>query len=346
MLKGRGDFNRLYSSEGVLEVSGWIVDPRVPTTRIRLFIDGTVSDEQAPAVREDVFRAFPWIEHGRLSAYCFRLERPKARCRIAVAAFFGERELVRIQALFAPEFEGLPVPGADLLTHILPGPDPFLYQASGLYSYSCFESALSGRVGLEDCSRVLDWGCGSGRLSRLLLASRPGPEVYGCDIDGDAIRWCQENLPGGHFLKTGLLPPLPYADGFFPLVLAYSVFTHLGRETQFVWLDEMRRIIAPGGLLLASIHGPLATSCSFPNSARSRLTAFLGRGRNLRVLKDGFFDAGADPALTGVAPDGYYRGVFQTHEWTRREWSRYFRILEIRDGGMNGHQDLVVLERC
>jgi SAM-dependent methyltransferase len=345
MLRGRGDFNRLYSSGGVLEVSGWIVDPRVPATAIRLFVDGAPASDQAPAVREDVYRAFPWIGHARDSAFCFRWECPRTRCAIAVAAFSGEHELVRIEALFAPEFEGLPVPGDALLTHILPGPDPFLYQASGLYSYASFERALPGGRRLADLPRVLDWGCGSGRLSRLLLADRPGPEVFGCDIDGDAVRWCRENLPGGHFEQTELLPPLPYGDGFFPLVLAYSVFTHLKPEVQFAWLGEMRRVLAPGGLLLASIHGPLAASGSFPDPPRGLLSALFGRDRAPSVLKDGFFDAGEDAALAGIAPEGYYRGVFQTPEWTRREWSRFFQILEIREGGMNGHQDLVVLER-
>lgn len=62
-------------------------------------------------------------------------------------------------------------------------------------------------------------------------------------------------------------------------------------------------------------------------------------------LKAGFWDGGDDHALDGVAPAGYYRGAFQTPDWTRREWSKYFRILEIREGGMQNYQDLVILER-
>ncbi len=128
-------------------------------------------------------------------------------------------------------------------------------------------------------------------------------------------------------------------------MLAYSVFTHLEPEVQFAWLGELRCVLAPRGLLLASIHGPLAASGSFPDPPRGRLSSLFGRGRAPSVLKDGFFDAGEDAALAGIAPEGYYRGSFQTPEWTRREWSRFFQILEIREGGMNSHQDLVVLER-
>lgn len=345
MLTGRGDFNRLYSSGGTLEVLGWILHPDVPTASVRITIDDTVCGEQAPTAREDVGQAFPWIAHGRLSGFRFLLPRPDARCRIAVAALGGRKELVHIRSTFAPEFEDMPIPGPTLLTRILPGPDPFLFQASGLFSYTCFESALSDRIDLSSCPRMLDWGCGSGRLSRLFLKSRPGPEVFGCDIDAEAVAWCRDNLPEGRFSHSGPLPPLPFPDGFFPLVIAYSVFTHLTRETQLAWLDEMRRIIAPRGILLASIHGPLAASCSFPDPEPSRIAKLFARRRVPAVLKDGFFDAGEDRALAGVAPAGYYRGVFQTPEWTRREWSRFFRVVEIRAGGMNSYQDLVILER-
>lgn len=39
------------------------------------------------------------------------------------------------------------------------------------------------------------------------------------------------------------------------------------------------------------------------------------------------------------------RGVFQSPAWPRREWSKYFRVLEVREGGMQNYQDLVILER-
>lgn len=341
----RGDFNRLCLLDGGLEAMGWILHPDEPAKSVQVSVDGTVLGEVAPSPRDDVGGAFHWIAHARLSGFRFRLPAPKTRSAITVTARKGRKELARIRAVVAPEFEGLPVPGPALLSRILPAPDPFLYQASGLFSYACFLSALSGRVDLATCPRMLDWGCGSGRLSRLFLASRPGPEVFGCDVDAESVEWSRQNLAGGQFQHTGFLPPLPYPDGFFPLVIAYSVFTHLKRETQLAWLEEMGRILAPGGLLLASVHGPLAASCAFPAPEPSRWARRFGRRPLPAVLGDGFFDAGEDPALDGIAPTGYYRGVFQTPEWTRREWARSFRVLEVLEGGMNRHQDLVVLQR-
>ena len=52
------------------------------------------------------------------------------------------------------------------------------------------------------------------------------------------------------------LPPLPFDDARFDLVLGYSVFTHLNVQYQDAWLGELRRLVRPGGILLLSISGP------------------------------------------------------------------------------------------
>jgi hypothetical protein len=52
-----------------------------------------------------------------------------------------------------------------------------------------------------------------------------------------------------------LEPPLRYEDGQFGLVYAISVFTHLPRDLERAWIDELSRITAPAGLLLLTTHG-------------------------------------------------------------------------------------------
>ena len=344
-MKGRGDFNWLRSTATTLEIAGWILDPWREAERIRVLVNDAVAAEAPPGNRDDLATAFQWIAHARRSGFDFSLPRPAGRSSVTVEALRGRRVLVRASTTFAPELEGTPVPGPDLLLRILPEPNPLLYKASGLFSYSCFLAALAGRVDLATCPRMLDWGCGSGRLASLFLATRPGPEVFGCDIDGEATAWCAANLPGGQFTKSGPYPPLPYADGFFPFAIAYSVFTHLGSEVQKTWLEELRRVIAPGGILLATVNGLQLAAWTFPETGRSRLSRLLFPRRRPAFLEPGFFDSGADPALDGVAPEGYYRGVFQTPEWTRTEWSRFFEVVEVLEAGMHGFQDIVVLRR-
>jgi ubiquinone/menaquinone biosynthesis C-methylase UbiE len=100
-------------------------------------------------------------------------------------------------------------------------------------------------------------------------------------------------------------------DEFFDLVIPYSVFTHLTREVQKAWLAEMRRVIAPGGLLIASVHGQFAASFAFPQTVFRRfMPRIWNRFLLPATLRRGISDTILDHALDGIAPEGYYRGVF------------------------------------
>ncbi len=110
---------------------------------------------------------------------------------------------------------------------------------------------------LTEVGRVLDFGCGCGRVVRHLADA--GAEIYGCDPNPHAVRWCETHLSFGRYAVSSLVPPLPYPDGHFGLVYAFSVFTHLPVDLQGAWMDEMHRVIAPGGFLLFSTHGDACT---------------------------------------------------------------------------------------
>jgi len=107
--------------------------------------------------------------------------------------------------------------------------------------------------------RVLDIGCAGGYLSEI-LAER-GYSVTGVDLPGtphpESIDFVGGNLDNG-------LPPL---DGGFDFVVCADVLEHLRDPLQL--LRESRRILTPGGVLLASL----------PNSGHAyfRWNVLLGR---------------------------------------------------------------------
>jgi SAM-dependent methyltransferase len=162
------------------------------------------------------------------------------------------------------------------------------------------------------------------------LALPGGLKVHGCDIDGEAVEWCGQNLDSGEFSVIPPFPPTSYPDSSFDLIIGFSVFTHLTREAQGAWLSEMSRLIAPGGLFLASVHGESVTGDQVPERIQD-------------LMRKGILDDAQDATLNGIAPDGYYRGVYQTHEYTLREYSRYFEVLDYIKRGVGNRQDLVVM---
>jgi len=85
--------------------------------------------------------------------------------------------------------------------------------------------------------------------------ARVDARVSGSDLSGAAIDWCRGHLPFASFETNGLSPPLAFPDESFDLVYALSVFTHLPEAMQHDWMDELQRVIGPGGFLLLTTHG-------------------------------------------------------------------------------------------
>jgi hypothetical protein len=134
-------------------------------------------------------------------------------------------------------------------------------------------------------------------------------------------------------LVTTILPypPTSYDDAMFDLVTGYSVMTHLTRENQSAWLQELRRVLLPGALCLLTLHGEGASE-------------FLGPAFVKRLQEDGIDDRTLDPALDSIAPAGYYRAAYQSGDYTLREYSKFLEVLEHLDRGMF-FRDLIVLRR-
>ncbi len=127
-------------------------------------------------------------------------------------------------------------------------------------------------AGLRSSDRVLDVGCGVGRMARVLVGElRPPHGAYdGFDVSRRGIAWCRRHyrdtpvpfrfahvdLLHPVYHPTGTLSPaafrFPYADASFDLVIATSVFTHLLEDVADRYLAEAARVLAPGGRLLAT----------------------------------------------------------------------------------------------
>jgi SAM-dependent methyltransferase len=224
----------------------------------------------------------------------------------------------------------------DLLNHIV--------GAGGTtegYLRGGFTTALGLRSVLQSLERpigshrrILDFGCGSGRVIRWFRDLAGRSELFGDDIHGDAIKWCRENIDFASFAHHGPMPPLPFPDGHFDLIYGISVFTHLDEKMQRAWLEELRRLLRPEGLLLLSIHGE--------DKARNDLGILdyaVYRLRGSLYKQAGAYDA---PTVEGL-PD-FYQVAFHTDGYIRRVWGRWFHVRAIHGHGPFYRQKLVVLE--
>jgi len=107
-----------------------------------------------------------------------------------------------------------------------------------------------------DKARVLDFGCGWGRLIRLLYKYFPVENIYGVDPWTKSIDLCREARLYGNIFLSDYLPvklPVP-GDAMFDFIIAFSVFSHLSERAAGMALDLLCRSLKPGGVLVLTIR--------------------------------------------------------------------------------------------
>jgi SAM-dependent methyltransferase len=114
---------------------------------------------------------------------------------------------------------------------------------------------LTGHLDLQ-AARILDWGCGPARVVRHLPHLIDGrPDIHGTDYNARSIAWAKANIADVRFNHNGLEASLPYPDGYFDGVYGISIITHLSEEGTRNWVQELTRVLRPGGLLLLTAQG-------------------------------------------------------------------------------------------
>jgi ubiquinone/menaquinone biosynthesis C-methylase UbiE len=110
-----------------------------------------------------------------------------------------------------------------------------------------FLDELAGR--LPGGARVLDLGCGAGRVARRLSERF---DVTGVDISEEQLRLARANAPEASFVH-GDFTQIDLPDGSFDAVTALYSFVHVPREEHAGLLARIARWLKAGGLFLASL---------------------------------------------------------------------------------------------
>lgn len=195
--------------------------------------------------------------------------------------------------------------------------------------------------------RLLDFGCASGRFLRHIHAfSADITDIWGCDFAPANVNWVKRYLSNEiKVFLNNANPHLPFSDGYFDLITAFSVFTHIDLFED-AWLLELRRITKPGGLVYFTIQNEAAWQkvSERPHMLKQIAQANKIEG-NPMVSKELFEnEMPNDRIVFRMSKEEIYNcNVWVTNEYVRKNWSRYFDVLQIADNGHTNFQSPVIM---
>ena len=199
---------------------------------------------------------------------------------------------------------------------------------------ACVRHALEA-AGTSPVRSVLDFGCGHGRVLRVLKAAFPDASLTASDIDPGAVEFCASTFGAAPVLST-FDPRQVRMEGSFDLVWAGSVFTHLDRERFTGFLTVLGSLLAPGGVLVLTVPGNGVADDLRRNDPIYRLTPEqteeLLRGRE----RDGF-------AYVEYEPGRRYGHALVIADWVRDAVASAggLRLLDYREAAWGSRQDVV-----
>lgn len=147
------------------------------------------------------------------------------------------------------------------------------YLTSGDLMMRDLEAALRdhGRA-LPQLGSFLEFASGYGRFTRFLVRRLDPGKVTVSDINHSAVDFARTTFGVSGFNSTERAGDLAHSQQYEVIFVA-SLFSHLAIEHWSAWLQRLFEMLAPGGLLIFSTHGPYARDVIFGEHWRDRLEA-------------------------------------------------------------------------
>lgn len=139
----------------------------------------------------------------------------------------------------------------------------------GAHARRLYPHVLAALAGLPDAAELLDLGCGTGALARLVLEQRPASRVTGLDLAPNMVARARTNLLSfGERARVveGDSDRLPFRDESFDAAYCNDSFHHYPDPEKSAF--ELWRVLRPGGLLVVG-------DAALPAPARALMNAFI-----------------------------------------------------------------------
>ncbi|MBF0216686.1 MAG: class I SAM-dependent methyltransferase [Candidatus Omnitrophica bacterium] len=156
---------------------------------------------------------------------------------------------------------------------------------------------------LSPSAKVLEAGCGLGKISRALTGITAG--YHGFDISYASVKKARDIcMPGNSRFFVGNVLAIPFPEGYFDAVVSSEMLEHVPADKAAI--AEMKRVLKPKGLLSVSV--PNSMMAFYPLEFFSMVRHYgLKKFRNL-IRRE--LDWAADEAYDRPYMPGQFRKLF------------------------------------
>lgn len=186
---------------------------------------------------------------------------------------------------------------------------------------------------------ILDFGCGWGRIARFFLKEIDVKNIYGVEVLQELTEACESTFNTNNFHTITQSGLLPFESNKFDVVFANSVFSHLNIDLNMHWLNEIERVIKPGGIAaLTVIDTP-----KFESMSKSGSKWFESLGIDCdethKKLNSGEF-IWVSTNRSGEL-DGYGL-TFIPVDWINKNWTKKMDLIDLNP---NYSQSIAILQK-
>jgi ubiquinone/menaquinone biosynthesis C-methylase UbiE len=189
------------------------------------------------------------------------------------------------------------------------------------------------RLDIHPNTKILDFGCGWGRIIRLFMKDVKLENLFGIDCDDTIVKVCKSLNLNCNIDVNNIYPPTEFEDNCFDLIYSFSVFSHLSEDAHKKWIGEFKRILKPNGILIVTTRSrEFIISCSKMRDIEDENIPFFAKGLTniflnpLKSLMD--YDEGKylyESIGGGGMRDGsFYGETCIPPKYVEKEWIKYF----------------------
>ena len=128
------------------------------------------------------------------------------------------------------------------------------YFAVGQSALRCIKLAMLA-AGKDDFRNILDFGCGFGRVLRILKAAFPQADLTACDISKDAVDFCSKTFGSSPVYSREEISEI-HIRGQFDLIWCGTLLTNVDAPNFSRLLELFYSLLAENGMLVFTTHGP------------------------------------------------------------------------------------------